>query len=448
MNDDIPGAVGEVAAEAAARPAHPPILKRHILAATIGNGLEFYDFSTYSYFALEIGRTFFPLQTPMMSLLASLGTFGIGFIFRPVGGYVLGRYSDRVGRRPAMMLSFMLMGFSILGLALIPSYAAIGLAAPALVILARIVQGFALGGEVGPTNAFLLEAAPVAKRGLFSTFQGVSQNISGIIGGGVGLLLSTMLSVEHLDTYGWRVAFLLGGLTLPFGLILRRSLPETIHRKEEFVTHASGTKSASIFETHGRTILLTFLIFSSGTIGTYVFQFMTTYARAILKMGASASFGVTVVINAVGLIGGLASGAYSDRFGRRPLMILPRFVFIVATLPVFLWIVHVREPLILLTGVGFLAFFSSASQGATYAALAESLPKEIRGTGFALIYALAISIFGGSAQLVVAWLIDLTKNNLAPAWYLIAASTIGMFAMIALAESAPSRVHGLGATES
>ena len=420
---------------------HPPVPARHILAATIGNGLEFYDFTTYSYFAVQIGDAFFPVHTPLMSTLAALGAFFIGFLFRPVGALVLGRYSDRVGRRPAMVVSFTLMALAILALALIPSYATIGIAAPVLVVLCRIVQGFALGGEVGPTNAFLLEAAPVAHRGLFSTFQGASQNVSGIIGGGVGLLLAAILSTAHLDVYGWRIAFLLGALTLPFGLFLRRSLPETVHRKDVLPTHAP--EAQSLFRTHGRIIALMFFIFSSNTIGTYVFQYMTTYARQILNMGPFESFGVTVIVSTAGLVSGILAGSYSDRLGRKPVMIVSRTLMILATFPVFLFMVHQHSMLALFGGAALLSFFSSASQAPGYAMLAESMPKRIRGTSFAFIYAMAISIFGGSAQFIIQWIIIQTGNKLAPAWYMIVASTIGLLAMILVDETAPARVHEL-----
>ena len=427
---------------------HRPVPARHILAATIGNGLEFYDFTTYAYFATQIGHAFFPSQSGMVSLLASLAVFGVGFVFRPIGGIVLGGYGDRVGRRPALVVSFTLMALSILAMALLPAYATIGIAAPILVVVFRIVQGFALGGEVGSTNAFLLEAAPVESRGLFATFQGASQNVAGIIGGGVGVILSVALDLAHLDAWGWRIAFILGALTLPFGLILRRSLPETLHRTETHTTHAPTEEGRSFAETHGRQIALLFFIFASGTIGTYVFGYMTTYARTILHMDPRASFAVTVVSNLVGLVAGLAAGAYSDRVGRKPVMIWSRLLMIVAAYPVFLLIVRAHSPLALLAGIGFLSFFSSASQAPTYAVLGESLPKSFRATGFSVIYALAISIFGGSTQFVITWIIAATGDKLAPAWYLLAASTIGLIAMILTEETAPAKVHGLARNSS
>src|ERR1700754_2974903 len=190
--------------------------------------LEFYDFITYSFFAIQIGKTFFPTQSEYGSLMLSLATFGAGFVTRPIGGIVLGIYSDRVGRRPAMLLSFALMGGAILLLALTPSYNSIGIAAPVIAIIARMVQGFALGGEVGPTTAYLIEIAPPERRGLVVAWQPTSQEIAATTGALVGVILSKTMSPDMLDTTGWRVAFLIGAACLPFGLWMRRTLPETV----------------------------------------------------------------------------------------------------------------------------------------------------------------------------------------------------------------------------
>src|SRR6201996_8273104 len=203
-----------------------------VLGATIGNMLEFYDFVTYSFFATQIGHTFFPNKSEFASLLLSLATFGAGFVTRPIRAIVIGSYSDRAGRRPAMILSFAMMGVAILVLAVTPSYDSIGVAAPIVIILARLAQGFSLGGEVGPTTAYLMEAASVEHRGLAVSFQPASQQVAATAGALVGEILSLTMSSQMLDVYGWRIAFLLGAATLPFGLWLRRRLPETLHREE------------------------------------------------------------------------------------------------------------------------------------------------------------------------------------------------------------------------
>jgi MFS family permease len=209
------------------------LVVRNIAAATIGNALEFYDFITYAFFAIQIGRSFFPQTSAYGSLMLSLATFGAGFVTRPIGGIVIGSYADRVGRRPAMILSFTLMGVAIVAMALIPSYTRIGLAAPILAVIARMVQGFSLGGEVGPTTAYLLESAPARHRGYAVAWQAASQAIAATLAGLVGLVLAASLSDSALNDYGWRIAFLLGAVTLPVGLWMRRGLPETLHAPEQ-----------------------------------------------------------------------------------------------------------------------------------------------------------------------------------------------------------------------
>src|SRR5580692_6116548 len=212
--------------------APPAISPRQVTAAVIGNALEFYDFTTYAFFAVQIGHAFFPGRSAFESLMLSLATFGAGFFSRPIGAIVIGALADRAGRRPAMLLSFGLMGLAILGLSLTPSFAQIGLAAPIIVVALRLIQGFALGGEVGPATAFLIEAAPLNKRGLLGSWQSASQSVSSLIGGAVGAIMAATLAPHLLETYGWRAAFLIGAAVLPFGLIIRRSLPETLHRPD------------------------------------------------------------------------------------------------------------------------------------------------------------------------------------------------------------------------
>src|SRR5580765_2979053 len=179
---------------------------RHVMAVFVGNGLEFYDFLTFSYFAVYISRTFYPSGSPSTALLATLATFGAGFLTRPVGAIVIGRMGDRRGRKPAMIFSFTLMGIAIVGLALTPSYARIGPIAPALVLMFRLVQGFALGGEVGPTTAFMAEAAPPNRRGLYLSMQYATQDLAVLMAGLVGTTLAAHLTELQLQHWGWRLA--------------------------------------------------------------------------------------------------------------------------------------------------------------------------------------------------------------------------------------------------
>ena len=410
-----------------------------VLGATIGNMLEFYDFVTYSFFATQIGHAFFPSKSEFASLLLSLATFGAGFVTRPIGAVVIGSYSDRAGRRPAMILSFAMMGIAILVLGLTPSYDAIGVAAPIIIILARLTQGFSLGGEVGPTTAYLMEAASARHRGLAVSFQPASQQIAATAGALVGEILSLTMTSAALDTYGWRIAFLLGAATLPFGLWLRRALPETLHRAETPAITAANVGAAKKLRSSTRLLGLGLVILASGTIITYVTQYMTTYAQHTLHVGAPLAFATTVVSNAIGIVAAFFGGWLADRVGRWPIMVWPQLVALLLTYPIFLWVVESRNSAALLGGLGLLALIGSIPYSAFYVGLAEGLPKSIRGGAFATIYAVAIAIFGGTAQLVVAWLTEVTGNALAPAWYLLLATAVGLCAMILMPETAPSK---------
>lgn len=417
--------------------AKPRLLKRHVTAAVIGNALEFYDFITYAFFAVQIGRTFFPSDDAYASLMASLGTFGAGFAMRPVGGIVLGHYADRAGRRPAMLLSFGMMGLSVLALAIIPSYATIGLAAPVLVVLARLVQGFALGGEVGSTTAFLVEAAPAHRRGLYASWQGASQYVANLVGGVVGFALSSMLSADALDQYGWRIAFLLGAVIIPFGLVLRNSLPETLHHDDDIHGETAREPAAAVWRRNARIIVIGLVVLASLTIFTYVNNYMTTFAQATLHMSAGVAYAATVVVGSMGIIGTLLGGHLSDIWGRWPLMVWPRVVNVLITYPVYLWIVDAKSTFALLLGTALLTFTGVLGAGAFYPAFSESLPKSIRGSAFGTSYATSIAIFGGTTQLAITWLIHVTGSPLAPGIYAIVAGVFGIIAIAMMAETAP-----------
>jgi len=410
-----------------------PLSWRQALAIAVGNGLEFYDFVTYAFFATQIGHTFFPSKTPGLSLLSSLATFGVGFLTRPLGAIVIGRLGDRAGRKPAMMLSLCLIGVAITGLSLTPSYAAIGTLAPILVIGFRLLQGFALGGEVGPSTAFLLEAAPASRRGLYASLQATSADSAALAAGVVGVVLASTLTGAQLDAWGWRVAQLLGVCIIPFAFVIRRTLSETLT-----VSTAADPGNISAKAYIG-VFFLGVVMLSAATTNNYVLEYMTTYASNTLGMPAAISFGATAAIGGSGLICDTLGGWLSDRFGRKPVMIIPWLALIVTVYPSFWVLDRLRTGTALLAVSALLNGIQTLSSATIIVAITESLPKRVRSGAFALIYALAISVFGGSTQFLVAWIIHLTGNPLAPAWYMLGAVTIGLMAMLRLPETAPAR---------
>jgi MFS family permease len=412
---------------------------RHVFAAVAGNALEFYDFITYTFFAVQIGHVFFPAHSEYSSLMLSLGTFGAGFAMRPIGGIVLGRYADHVGRRPAMIACLVLMGGAILAAAVTPSYATIGLAAPALFLVARMVQGFALGGQVGSTTAFLMEAAPVHQRGLYTAWQVASQYCASLTGGAVGFALSLWMTAGQLESYGWRIAFALGALALPVGLFLIRSVPETLHAAGRPAPGNAARSDWALCLEHRRVIVLGLVTLASATIFTYTTNYMTTYAETVLHLDTTTAFSATVVVGASGIVGGLFGAWLSDRFGRWPIMVWPRAMFVVLVWPLYSWMAAQHSATALLCTSAVLVVLGGISFGPFAAALTESLPRSIRGSTFGTTYAISIAVFGGTTQPIVTWLIHVTGNPLAPAWYMIASGVCGVVSTALMSETAPVR---------
>jgi MFS family permease len=411
-----------------------PPLKRHVAAVVIGNALEFYDFTTYAYFAAQIGHAFFPFKTPVLSLLASLAAFGIGFLGRPVGGVLIGAYGDRSGRRPAMLLSFALMGAAILAFVFMPTYARIGVAAPVLVVIIRFVQGIAVGGDVGPTTAFLLEVAPPQRRGFYTALQYSSQGVSTLCAGIAGVALANLLDAQQLQDFGWRIALGAGAAILPFGLLIRRSLPETLH-----VGAPPGDGPARIDAKTWRVIVLGFFMLGSATVGFYAIAFLTTFASQFLHMRTNTAFAATLVFGAANVIFSALAGHLSDLYGRRPVMLIPRVLFLLAIWPAFYLIVRNRDATTLLGAALVLGALGQMSV-TSFVALSEALPKHLRSASLATTYALAISIFGGTAQFNITWLLNATGDLMVPAWYLIAATLVGLIAMALMHETAPVKL--------
>ena len=407
---------------------------RYVAAVVVGNALEFYDFLTYAFFAVYIGRAFFPSTDPTASLLASLGTFGVGFVTRPIGGFVIGRMGDWLGRKPAMILSFSLMGVGIVGLALTPPHSRIGIAAPILVLFFRMVQGFALGGEVGPTTAFLLEAAPPERRGFYTAFQSWTQDVAVLSSGLVGFALANLLNAQQLEDYGWRIAFLVGAAIVPFGLMMRRSLPETFHAAEK------GKREQVPLRPFLSIAVLGLMLLASATISTYVRTYMTTYAISTLHMRANVAFGATVVVGFCGVVFDLLAGALSDRIGRKLVIMIPALAVLVLIFPAFHVILHYRSTATLLGAIAVLSTLSTISTCPVVIWLAESLPAPIRSGGVAIVYAVAIATFGGTTQYAVTWLIRATGSPLAPAWYWTVSLVVGLIAILVAHESAPRKL--------
>ena len=407
-----------------------PVSPSVVVATVAGNALEFYDVLAYSFFAVYIGNAFFPAKTAFLSLLISVGVFGVGFVFRPLGGILIGAYADRAGRRAAMLLTIALVTVGTMGLALTPAYATIGIAAPIIVIVCRIVQGFALGGEVGPASAFLVEAAPSNKRAFYASWQIASQGLAVLAAGVLGVLLSIVLSSDQLGDWGWRVPFVLGLALIPVAVYLRRAMPETLE---------AGVKAARTgrdrLSAHSGVIALGVLVVLGATVSTYVGNYMTTYAITTLKMPATLALSATVLGGLATTTGALCGGWLADRLGRRPVMLIPRIALAVLTWPAF-WLVSTwpSAGTLYLVAV-ILSGLTGISAAASIVVIPELLPRLVRATGLSIAYAVGVSLFGGTTQFIITYLIGVTGDPTSPAWYVTVTSLITAAAMLAVPET-------------
>ncbi|AMH43234.1 MULTISPECIES: MFS transporter [Burkholderiaceae] len=401
-----------------------------VIAAIIGNLLEFFDFTVYSFFALTIAKLFFPAHDPVVSTLLALSAFAIGFVARPVGGFVLGHYADKRGRRAALTLTIFLMALGSAMIGLAPTYASIGLAAPALIIFARLLQGFAQGGEFGAATATLLETGSAKGRGFRASWQLASQGAAALMGSGIAALLTYQLSPEQLLDWGWRVPFLIGTAIMPVGVYLRRHIVEEPPKPAR--AHASGFEPGMV-----RKWILTVFAIMGMTVATYVLMYyIPTYMIQYLKVPAKLSMLVSICAAVASLALCPVWGALSDKMQRRkPLILAGRIALIVLLYPCF-WLMNQYPSLPVVMGlIVLLMLFYTMGSAPAYSLMPENFPKHLRAGYLASAYAVAVSLFGGSAQLVVAWLIKITGNTMAPAWYMIICVVISLIAVSKLDET-------------
>ncbi|QBR00249.1 MFS transporter [Paraburkholderia pallida] len=400
--------------------------KQLIFAATIGNALEFFDFTVYSFFALTIGKLFFPTMSSYGQLLASVATFGVGFVMRPLGGVVIGAYADRAGRKPAMTLTIFMMalGCALIGLA--PTYAQIGVAAPIIIVFARLLQGFSAGGEVGASTTLLIEAGTPANRGLLGSCQFASQGIGVSLGALMAGLLTNFLHPESLLAWGWRVPFLMGVAIAPIGMWIRRRLEEQTQTDARPVR----TPVLAVLHDHWRRALLGTLLTMGSTVIAYVVTFyMPTYAIHELKVPAPTALLAGLVSGVVTFVVGPLAGLLSDRISRRALVFWPRVAVVLLIWPAFQWLSSGPDAARLLITVGGLSVLLALQAAPAITMLPEMFPRAVRATGMAIVYSVGVAIFGGFAQAIATWLIKATGDLHAPAWYVMVCAALSCLAL-------------------
>jgi MHS family proline/betaine transporter-like MFS transporter len=399
---------------------------RAVVAASIGNALEWFDLVVYGFFAATISKLFFPTGEDTVSLLLTLGTFGVSFFMRPLGAVVIGAYADRAGRKAALTLSIALMFTGTLLIAIVPTYGSIGLLAPAVLVLARMIQGLSAGGEFGSATAFLAEHAP-SRRGFFSSWQVASQGLTTLLAATFGAVLSSSLTPEQMTAWGWRVPFVFGLLIGPVAYYIRRNVAES----PEFAKiKATTTPIRDTFADQKERLLLAIGIVILGTVATYLVLFLPTYGVKQLGVPATVVFSATLMVGVIQMCFAPVIGHLSDTVGRVRIMLVAAVLLLLLIYPMFALLVASPSFGTLLLVTTVFGFLMTTYFAPVPALLSELFPTQTRTTGLSLSYNTAVTIFGGFAPFILTWLISVTNDKLSPSYYLIFAAVVSIVALV------------------
>lgn len=402
------------------------------MRVALGNSLEMYDFQIFGYYAPAIALAFFPSGSAFAGLMLSLMTFGAGFLMRPLGAVLLGAYIDHHGRRAGLLLTLSLMAVGTLSIAVVPGYAAIGLAAPLLVVIGRLVQGLSAGVELGGVSVYLSEIATPGRKGFYVAWQSGSQQVSVMFAALLGILLSSTLSDSQLTRWGWRVPLLAGCSLVPLLFFLRRSLEETEAFRTRRHRPSVGMITSSLFA-NWRLVLLGMLMSTMTTVCFYmVTAYTPTFGTTVLHLAATGNLVVTLCVGALNFVLLPVSGGLSDRVGRRPVLLACTAVALVTAYPALSWLVEAPSFARLLAVELWLAAIYATYNGAMAVFLTEIMPVDVRTSGFSLAYSLATALFGGFTPAICTYLIHLSGNRAIPGLWLSFAAICGLVGALVL----------------
>lgn len=423
-------------------PVHRSTRVKAVLAASIGNFIEWFEYTLYGFFAAAIALNFFPGGAS--SLIPTFAVFGVAFVLRPLGAVTFGHFGDRVGRRTVLAVVIVGMSLATFLIGVLPSYETAGMLAPALLLLARAVQGFSAGGEFGGATAFMVEYAPEGRRSFYGSWQFFTQFLGALAASGFGTLLSVVLSEQAVNDWGWRIPFL---LTLPMGLIglyLRIKLDETPEFQRERTEEAPAEDTAApllvTVREHGRSVLIIIAMIISGTTATYVVQaFLPAYLVETVGLPQRQVF-TAMLIGLALLVGSVPVWALlADRFGRhKPFLVASPLATAVGSVPAFLLLLH-GSFATTVAGYVLMALLFSPGLGSMATAMSDVFPTEVRYSGLSLAYGIAVSVFGGFTPLLLASLADSTGSHLAPAVYLTATAVVSLVAALLFPEKGRRR---------
>jgi MFS transporter, MHS family, proline/betaine transporter len=411
--------------------------RRVVIASTFGNGFEWYDFAIFGMFSPIIAKLFFPAGNELNSMLLTFATFAVAFAMRPLSGVLFGLYADRLGRKGALTLMIIMMAIGTGLIGLLPTYQAVGIAAPLCMVLARMIQGVSVGGEFSNATAMLVEYSPANRRGYYGSFQMVSQALGFTIGALLAYLVTTCLSPGSLESWGWRIPFLLGMLIGPVGFWLRSNIDETpeFQRYLQSKQKPANTPLPELFAKHPRSLLVGFCIVVTGTVSYYVMLlYIPIYAVRQLGVPMSGTQLSSVLSTALIVVFCPLAGALSDRIGRRVVVLPATIIYVIVVWFAVSYLLAEPSLSRLILAQMATSLVMAFIWGPTPVILTDLFPVGIRSTGVGLIYNLGVAIFGGLAPFAITWLIALTGNKMSPVYYVVISAVVGIAGLLQLRE--------------